>query len=240
MKKIILLLIILILVFSGCSNMPESDNCDFLINATWEGSDESCTNSISFNEDGFFSNSCACGSPVGSGDVTEIFRYIEEGKSLLLYDCDEELIEEGKILFCDDTYLVVNLWGDTYCYQNIDSDYIAEVHNIALKATGTEEITKPCLAVLGLEDGVLTVSSYNYDYDAKDSFKTWQLPIADDFKCTSVSVTVENDSADIDVVTLDEDDLQYIGEYYTYGYFDFNEEGQVTNIVFYGENIIWS
>ena len=239
MKKIIITLVISLLLLTGCSGIPSGDDCEFLINANWEGSDQQCTNSITFGDDMFFSNSCACGSPIGSADVTEIFRYIDKDKSILLYDCEEELMEEGKVLFCDDTYLVVNLWGNTYCYENLDAKYFPEVHSSAIDVVGTENITKPLLYVVESNEDVLTVSSYEYDGDAKDMFQTWQIPIASDAAYKSVTVNVVNDVASLEVFDLTEEDIQYIGEYYTCGYFEFNESGEVSNIIFYGETIVW-
>ena len=239
MKKIAIIMILSLLFLTGCSGMPSGDDCDFLINADWEGTDQQCTNSITFGQDMFFGNSCACGSPVGDGDITEIFRYIAEDQSLLLYDCDEVLIEEGKVLFCDDTYLVVNLWDDTYCYQNLNTEYLPEVHEIALEVVGTEKITKPLLYVVEASEGTLTVSSHYYDGDSKDLFTTWQLPVADGATYKSVTVNVVNDVATLDVIDLTDEDIQYIGEYYTGGYFEFNEAGEVTNIIFYGETTVW-
>ena len=239
MKKIAIIMILSLMFLAGCSGMPAGDDCDFLINASWEGKDEQCTNTIRFEEDMFFGNSCACGSPVGDGDLTEIFRYIEKDQALLLYDCDEQLIEEGKVLFCDDTYLVVNLWGDTYCYQNNDAEYLPEVHKLALDVVGTENITKPLLFVVESGEGVLTVSSHEYDGDSKDLFTTWQIPVASDATYKSVTVNVINDKATLEVIDLTDEDAQYIGEYYTGGFFEFNEAGEVTNIIFYGETIVW-
>lgn len=239
MKKIIFLMILLMSFMVGCSNIPAGDDCDFLINAQWEGTDTQCTNSIRFTEDMGFGNSCACGSPVGDGDLTEIFRYIEKDQKVLLYDCDEVFVDEGKILYCDDTYLVINLWGRTYCYQNNDAKYIPEVHKIALETIGTENITKPLLHVIDSNDGTLTVSSHNYDGDSKDLFTTWQLPIANDATYKLVTVNVVNDKATMDVVDLTKKDTQYIGEYYTGGFFEFNDAGEVTHIDFYGLTEVW-
>lgn len=234
MKKIIILMIMSLLLLVGCGGIPSSDDCAFLINAHWEGTDEQCTNSIRFGDDMSFGNSCACGSPVGDGDLTEIFRYVAKEQALLLYDCDEELVEKGKVLFCDDTYLIVNLWGKTYCYQNNDAEYIPKVHDIALDAAGTENITKPLLHVIESNNGVLTVSSHDYDGDSKDLFTTWQLPVADNVTYNCITVNVINGVATMEVVDLSAEDAQHIGEYYTCGFFEFNDDGEVTHITFYG------
>ena len=239
MKKTAVLMILTLIFLVGCGGANASDPCDFLMNANWEGSDEQCTNTIRFRDDFTFGNSCACGSPVGDADLVELFSYDEETKTISLFETEDVLVDEGTILFCDDTYLVVNLWGDTYCYQNNDAEYIPEVHSSALDVCGTDEVTKPLLYVVESQDGVLTVSSHDYDGDSKDLFTTWQIPVASDATYKSVTVNVINDKATLEVIDLTDEDAQYIGEYYTGGFFEFNEAGEVTNIIFYGETIVW-
>ncbi len=244
MKRIFALLLVL-LMLCGCSNgkkaakkeVPKSDPCDFLINAEWEGNDEQCVNVIAFKKNGGFSNWCYCGSPVGAGDVTEKFRYRVSDRSVLLYDCDDELVETGKILYADNTYLIIDLWQRAYVYENLNA-YRPSVHTDALEYTGTEEMSKPCLTVLDYKDDTLTVSAYNYDKDAADNFEVWELKAANDITFSSVSVTVENEIPTVEVYTLTEEDYENIGEFFNYGYCEINRDGEVQSIVFYGELII--
>ena len=105
MKKSLIFLL-LTAFLSGCSKLP-NDACDFLIHANWEGNDTQCVNVINFKEDNGFSNWCYCGSPVGDGDVSEEFRYDASNHSILLLDCDKEIIEKGTILYVDDWYFAL-------------------------------------------------------------------------------------------------------------------------------------
>ena len=197
-----------------------------------------CVNVINFKEDNGFSNWCYCGSPVGDGDVSEEFRYDASNHSILLLDCDKEIIEKGTILYVDDWYFIVDLWERCYVYENTDKERPLP-HSCALEYTQTEEMTKPLLYVLDYEDGMLTVSSHDYDGDAAADFDVWTLPISEDFSCSSVSVTIDQGNESVEVVTLTEDDFEYMGEYYTGGYVEMNRDGEVASIVFYGELIIW-
>ncbi len=239
MKKFLIFLLCAFFL-CGCSDTKGNtgDDCDFLIEANWEGNDTQCTNVISFYEDGSFSNWCHCGSPVGNGDVSEKFRYRASDRSIILLDGEDEIVETGQVLYADDLYLIVDLWGQCYVYENIDKERPTP-HISALEYTETNEMSKPCLTVLGLEDSILTVSAYNYDRDAASNFEVWTLPVSEDFSCSTVSVTVENEESKVDVAQLTEADYEYIGDYYSYGYFEMNREGEVSSIVFYGELIIW-
>lgn len=232
--------LLLSLFLCSCSNSKEisSDNCDFLVEANWEGNDTQCVNVITFKEDGGFSNWCYCGSPVGDGDLIEEFRYRASDRALLLLDSEGKIIETGTVLYVDDWYLMVDLWGRCYVYENINAE-CPKSHSDALEYTKTDEMTKPCLAVLEYEDGMLQVSSHDYDGDAASDFEKWTLPVSKDFSCSTVSVTVKNQKATVEAMELTEEDFEYIGEYYSHGYFEMNRDGEVSNIVFYGELIIW-
>lgn len=244
MKRIFALLLV-VLTLAGCAAKEKiktkgepvkSDPCEFLINADWVGDDDACENHIGFRKDGSFSNYCACGSPIGDGDIIEEYSYNATKNTISLYS-EGEVYEEGKILFADNTYLIVDMWDRVYVYENRDG-YLPEVNEIAAEEVGNAEITKPCLTVLGYQNNELTVSSHNYDGDSKKLFKEWKLKASPDIKFKDVSVKVENDIPTMEVKTLTQEDRQYIGEYYTGGYLEIDREGIVQSIVFYGELII--
>lgn len=208
-----------------------------LIDAEWVGHDGRCENHITFKEDKFFGNSCACGEPVGDGDLSEVFSYNEKDDTIDLYDCDGELVETAKILFLDKYYLVIDVWDSVYLYEN---------HNAVLPTAHEEvkddvhgEITKVCLDVRDFSDGELTVTSYGYDGDTPDMFKKWKLKVSSDAVFKSVTVVDDNGNVQVENVTLTEDDYEFFGEYHTTGYFEINPQGEVTSIIFYGETVIY-
>ena len=222
---------------TGCSSTPKSDPCDFLIDATWEGTDSQCTNYLSFNEDMSIENRCACGDFIGYPDITDHFIYSEEEKAVKLYDADGEHMLDGKILYHDDIYLVINIWNNTYVYENADSQSIPQVHISAQEDVYSSFVTMPCVSILDFEDNVLTIASRDYDRDAEGNFETWQIPVIEDVKCRSVEVTVVNDDATSEVTYLSDEDLDRIGEDYTYGYLEFSPRGDVVRMTFYGETV---
>ena len=206
------------------------------MNGEWEDRNSSCTNHISFGKDGSFSNWCSCGSPVGDGDMIDEYRYNNKDKTVSLYS-DGEIYETGKVLFVDKMYLIISLWEKLYVYQNT-KDYSPEYHEIAAAHINDKESVKPCLTVLGYENDTLTVSSYNYDGDSKKLFNVWKLKADPNITFKDVSIKVENDAPTITVKELKEEDYQYVGEYYTGGYLEIDQNGIVKSIVFYGELII--
>ena len=236
MKKWILFLMSAMLL-CGCSiNDLPNDDCDFLIEANWEGNDSQCVNVISFKEDGGFSNWCYCGSPVGDSDIVESFRYRASDKTIHLLDDSDTVLEIGSIQYVDDMYLIVDIWDRCYVYENMDEERI-KPKSCAVDYIGTEERSKPYLQILGFENGKLTVSSYDYDNDAAASFDTWTLSAQEGIVFSEVIVTVENGVETFEISQLTETDYEYIGEFYTTGYIEMNDEGEVESVIFYGEII---
>lgn len=237
-KKRILLLLSTMLLCACANEKFPNDECSFLTDANWEGKDSQCVNVISFKEDGTFSNWCYCGSPVGDGDLSETFRYRADDKTVLLLDSEEEIIETGKILYVDELYLIIDVWGRCYVYENLDANR-PTLHTSALEYTGTEELSKPFLRILGYENGMLTVTNYDYEKDTASDFELWTLPAQENISFSNVSVTIENGKETVEVTKLTKDDYEHLGEFYTAGYVEMNQEGEVASIVFYGETIIY-
>lgn len=243
MRKLVaaILLSLLLVGCAGAENtaqtLPAGDGCAFLTDADWEGNDGRCVNVIRFGEDGSFSNWCHCGSPVGDGDLAETFRYDAESRSFTLYDTEDLKVATGRILYCDSMYLVVTLWDGCYVYRNLESPG-PEVRACAQAAVGVWEEDMPCLTVLGLEDGLLSVSACNYDGDAPDGFGIWQLETAEDVRFSCVTVTDDNGTETVETLELGTGDPERIGEDFTYAYLRFDADGRVTRVVFYGETVI--
>lgn len=251
MKKILSLALALLFVFMcGCNN-PFNTQSDsngsqastlqvetdpLLTDAEWVGQDENCENHISFKKDGKFGNNCACGEPIGNADIIETYIYNGSDKTIDLYDGDSQKTETAKILFLDKSYLVLNVWGGVYTYAN-KKVTLPTVHKGATEHVNTKEILA-CLSVFGYENGKITVSSHDYDGDTPDLFKKFELEAAEEITFNSVSVTDDNGMVIVDDVTLPESEFQYIGDYYNYGIFEFNQEGKVTRVTFYGETVI--
>lgn len=238
MKKIMIIFMVLVMLFvCGCgAKVPTGDKSPLLTDARWKGYDGKCENTITFRVDNSFSNSCACGEPVGDADLVETYSYNKKNQTLSLYDDKAKEIESSKVLFLDECYLVVDLWDDVYVYEN-QKGHKCTVYD-EVKKYVLDDFTKPFINVLKFEDGILTVTSHDYDGDTPDLFERWNLIVSDDVSFKEVSVTDNKGEVNAIRRVLTEEDYQYIGEYYTAGYFTFNEDGQVADVVFYGELVI--
>lgn len=153
--------------------------------------------------------------------------------SMLLCGCSK-----AKNIESDDCEFLINAtWEGCYVYENVDIKRPTP-RICALEYTGTEELSKPCLSILDYNDGILTVSSYNYENDAAENFEIWTFPASENISFSTVTVTIENGNETLEHTVLSEDDYEYIGEFYTSGYLEINYDGQVESVVFYGEVII--
>ena len=244
-KKVISIVICFIMVvcFSACesakttsstsANIPTGDKNPLLTEARWEGNDGNCLNRIIFGNDSYFGNSCACGEPVGDADLTELYRYDNKDKTIELYDCDGGLVETANILYLDKTYLVINVWDKVYTYANQKGN-VPTVHNELIQKQETTK-TLSALSVLDYKNNKITVSSHDYDADAKNNYDVWHLDVAEDIGFSSIMVLQENGRTTIAQEEIPLKDSDFIGVYYTYGYFEFNTKGEVSHITFYGE-----
>ena len=244
MKKILALFFVF-LMLCGCSdtekvtkNNPRIKDAAFLIGKNWENNNESCVYSIGFYENGEFSNSCGCGSPVGNGDMVESFSYSAKDKTVTLKMCDDLKDETAKILYYDEHYLIIDIWDEAVVYENLDNK-LEGVRECALQYTKTDKITKAQLAVLGFENGKLKVSANDYDGDAARDFTVWELPCTADVEFCDVSVTVQNGEEEVEYKELSKEDCANIGEFYTGGFVEINSDGFVSGVTFYGELIIY-
>ena len=138
------------------------------------------------------------------------------------------------VLFKDDIYTIT--LGEEKVEVAVSEGAVTPPVHTAAKEYIDDSL--PCLYVLSFEDRVLTVSSYDYDGDAKEDFKLWKLKCADNATFNSIMVIEKKGKASVTPEDIPPEAEKYIGDYYTGGYFEFNDEGLVSHITFYGETIV--
>ena len=119
MKKNIIILILLVLVLTGCSDTkekPQEKKNSYLpfTDISWTRAGENDTETISFKSDGKFSYYCACGNPVNDSDWCDIYTYNEETKEITL-ECFEETdktITTIKVINSTETTLELDFNGE--------------------------------------------------------------------------------------------------------------------------------
>ena len=115
MKKIFILLL-MVLILLGCeSNEEKVDYSKYkFTDVSWIRDSGHDIETITFNSDGTFGYSCACGNPVNNADVCETYSYNDKTKTIKLY-CDEpgeDTITEIKIINSSNTTLELDFDGE--------------------------------------------------------------------------------------------------------------------------------
>ncbi len=219
-----------ILAYEGCKYLPDGE---------WVRRDEKLKEElhITFKQDGEYAYRCDCGKHTGDFDALQSYRYDAQSKKIALSGRDGASAEL-ELLYADEDYLILKFDDGVHIFKDNASEIYDTVHVGAVQYFPEGE--RALLTALSYEDAVLTVAPYNYDADAKEFFKDriYQLATGDDVVFSSVNVTVDNGKPHVETFELDREELLYVGEYYTSGFFMFDAEGNVDRIIFYGENWI--
>ncbi|MBE6927964.1 MAG: hypothetical protein E7467_05685 [Ruminococcaceae bacterium] len=218
MKKFIAMLLIIVL-FSGCSTEKPNAEKSSLHNGIWVRFDVDCNESLTLSPNGSFSRSCT----TQCHDETGTYTYDTKKQTL---EIDNRAAE---ILFVDPFYLLYRMDGELFLYENIDSTPL-KPHTLS----GISE-HQLCLSVRSFKDGILTVASHEYDRDAAENYKLWKLEAADDIVFQESVLYSQDDDFRSETTPLRESDWGNFGEFLTTAYFYFNEDGTVGKVIFYGE-----
>ena len=119
MKRNIIILLLVVLFSTGCSNTKEKtqekdySNHSFT-NVSWTRDAENDVETIVFKSDGRFIYYCSCGNPVNDSDLCEAYTYNEDTKEITL-DCleeTEETITTIKVINSTDATLELDFNGE--------------------------------------------------------------------------------------------------------------------------------
>ncbi len=222
------------MVFFGEDSCPE-----FLTSHKWESCDSeiSCTETISFHEDGGFAYFCACGSSVGDYDLYDSFEYDSE-KRIITVKGDGEC--EIKVLYYDETSLFLQLDDGTFKYFiNEDAIKISQEYDFVMEYLEKAQF----YAVIKEEKkGYLTILPQHYSTDERDSYEglEYHAPLANDAKIYNLYARIENGEE-----SLEYEEISFEGAFetednsYVCAYTDFNEKGEITMVIIYGAIEIW-
>ena len=119
MKKTFIILMLIVLFLTGCSDTEEKakekDYSNYLFSdVTWIRDAENDIETIRFSSDGKFTYYCSCGNPVNDSDLCESYTYNDETKEITL-DCleeAEETITTIKVVSLAETTLELDFNGE--------------------------------------------------------------------------------------------------------------------------------
>ena len=119
MKKTFIILMLIVLLLTGCSDTEEKtkekDYSNYLFSdVTWTRDAENDIETIRFSSDGKFTYYCSCGNPVNDSDLCESYTYNDGTKEIAL-DCleeTEETITTIKVVSLTETTLELDFNGE--------------------------------------------------------------------------------------------------------------------------------
>ena len=119
MKKNIIVLLLAVLLLTGCGNTKEkTQEKDYsyhsFTDVSWIRDAENDVETIVFKSDGRFIYYCSCGNPVNDSDLCESYTYNDETKEIKLdcFETTEEIITNIKIVKMTEDTLELDFNGE--------------------------------------------------------------------------------------------------------------------------------
>ena len=232
-----------ILMMAGCGDgrTASSRDIEFLTASEyWYRYDEVTGESekMSFRDDFTFYWGCECGEPVGNSDCYELYDYDKETSMIKLYNDYDDMSMEMEVLDFNDYYLLLKIDGEIKGYTYADSFLeIADSEKYMDGYSGE-------FAVLGGSTEKIELGPFDYDGDIEypdDAVKTYS--IAEDAEAYTlytfrhiVDGEIVEDTVDYQEITMEKaaEHMEYSG----YGFVWFDDELNVTKLLFYGDTIL--
>ena len=231
-----LLCLLLLFCVSACGNREEIYP-DFLTKKDWKYNTLSCTEMLHFQEDGGFSYYEVCGNPVGNSDCYETYSYDEDTGIVTVYGYDNSVddLEIAVLRYTEDS-LLVSIEGaikEFYTYDDVPSP-IGDMHD---KVKGYSAY----VAIGDIKDGMIETAPANFDVDAggMELIREEKLSETSSF-CSLYEIITHLEGETPDKINTEfaelkrEDVAQSKDNNFDYGYIWYNDDLEITKIVYYG------
>lgn len=242
----IILCLILLFGVTACDNIGSKKSKgaypDFLINRDWEYNTISCAEILRFREDGTFSYYEVCGNPVGDSDCYETYSYDEGTGTITAYGYDDSIedLEIDVLRYTNDS-LLVSIEGvikEFYTYSevpNVSDDMYEQVRDYSAYT-----------AIGNISDGMIKTAPSNVDMDAGGRELVREEKLSDEvlfYQIDEKIVHVKGDEPDrttVEYAELSREDAVQLGENgFSAGFIWYDDNLEITKIVYYGLLEIW-
>lgn len=195
---------------------------------------------IRFDEEGGFGYACDCGSPVDDYDLYDSYTYDSQKQIITVYSFDDTIDDvEHRLLYCDQHYLCLIIDGRYAYFINEDNEPDHMPNEAAKEYIPTNA---PLLTVISFDgdNNIVTLAPADYDGDAAADFedRIYELELSPSVGLSSVEVIDDKGEITLERKELSESDHANIEDAYSGGYVEFDNNGAVKEITFYGEVII--
>lgn len=249
MKKLgcIALLLSVVLSFIACGkeggeNVLTKKDTDFLTEKHWEYNILTCTEVLFFGEDGRFSYYETCGNPVGDYDMYDTYSYDAEKKIITAHGCDSTVEDkEIEVLRHVEGSLLVRVDGviKEFCTDNDVPSPITDKYDEL-------EGYSAYLAIRNIENGMIETAPAYMDMDAGGKALIREEKLADTVEFYNLYEELihpegeEPDKMSSEFTKLQMEDVAYSEDNsFSAGYVWYNDDLEITKIVYYGSMEIW-
>lgn len=241
-----ILCLILVLSVTACGSgevkKKKSTYPDFLTGKDWEYNTLSCTEILHFHKDGGFAYYEACGNPVGNSDCYETYSYDEEAEIVTAHGYDDS-VEDMKIAvlrYTDDS-LLVSIDGVIKEFYE-DNEVPSLIGDMYEKVEGYSAY----MAIGDIHDGMIETAPSDFDADAGGLELVRKEKLSD----TAVFYWLyeeiihqegeESDEITTEFTELKREEVAHSEDNsFNSGYIWYDENLQITKIVYYGSLEIW-
>lgn len=192
---------------------------------------------MSFHDDFTFYWGCECGEPIGDSDCYELYDYDKETSIIKFYNDYDDMQMELEVLDYSDYHLLLKIDGEikNYTYSNSD-----------LEVVDSEKYMDGYSGEFAVIDGSteeIVLGPYDYDGDVvypENAIRTYPLAenveVSTLFEFTKIKdgEMVENT---VDYQEIDVEEAAMNMEYGGYVFVWFNDNMEVSRILFYGATI---
>ena len=210
---------------------------DFLTKKDWKYNTLSCTEKLHFQEDGTFSYYEACGNPVGNSDCYETYSYDEDKGIVTAYGCDDSVEDlEIVVLRYTEESLLVSIDGAIKAFYT-DNEVPSPIGDTLDKVEGYSAY----MAIGNIKDGMIETAPANIDVDAGGLELVREEKLSETALFYSLYEQITHlegeapDKINTEFTELKREDVvQSEDNSFNYGYVWYNEDLEITKIVYYG------
>lgn len=224
----------------GCGTSDERP--EFLTAHEWVHYDSACDETISFGDDGHFAFYGDEGNPVGDSDLYDKYAYdSESGEIKLQPDGDMSI----KVLRHEKSRLLLDIDGDVKEFFDEKDQFIAggAPQNLDYDTDNIASGFSSYLAIIGKDGDKIVTAPANYDGDDTE-FKEYELSekLADNIEFYSWTYNVDETGKSVNTKSsckklTKKGAYRLIDSGAAVGFVWYNENAEITKIVFWGSTI---
>ena len=230
-----------VFMLSGCGNQTDqTKDADFLsASEYWYHYNEVTgeNEKMRFNDDATFYWGCVCGEPVGDSDCYEFFDYDKASSMITLYNGYDDMSMELEVLDYSDDHILLKIGEEITDFSCCE---------IELNVVDSEKYLDGYSGVFFVSDAneeEIVLGPSDYDGDEAYPDNAWKTyPFADDVEMYSLFTFTKIEDGQVVENTVDYKEInmneafEHI-EHGGYGFVWFNQNLEVSKVLFYGETV---